>query len=332
MYPVAEGVHRIPLPLPGDHLHAVNVYVIEDGDRLVMIDGGMARAATTPVLEAALATIGRAPEEISDFLVTHMHRDHYTNAIAVRRRFGTRVGLGEAERAAVEACLVPDPPGLATDLTLAGAPAELIRQVDAVKPDLEFYEEPDRWLPDGADLPLTSRTLRVIATPGHTRGHVVFHDPVAGVLFAGDHVLPHITPSIGFELPRSQFPRSPLADFLDSLLLVKALPDAVLLPAHGPSGGSVHTRADELTTHHEERLAATALTVRRGAGTAAESARALRWTRRQHSLRDLDPFNQVLAILETAAHLDVLTGRGELDRRVEQGVAHYHPADFLSDT
>ena len=46
------------------------------------------------------------------------------------------------------------------------------------------------------------RSLVVRETPGHTRGHVVFVDETtadAGMLFAGDHVLPHITPSIGFE-------------------------------------------------------------------------------------------------------------------------------------
>ena len=47
------------------------------------------------------------------------------------------------------------------------------------------------------DLP--GRTLRAIHTPGHTTGHVVFHDEAARLLFAGDHVLPHITPSIGFQ-------------------------------------------------------------------------------------------------------------------------------------
>ena len=32
-FPVAPGVHRIPLPLPMDGLRAVNVYVIEDDRR-----------------------------------------------------------------------------------------------------------------------------------------------------------------------------------------------------------------------------------------------------------------------------------------------------------
>ena len=38
---VADGVHRIPLPLPNDGLRAVNVYVVRDAEaRLMLIDSG----------------------------------------------------------------------------------------------------------------------------------------------------------------------------------------------------------------------------------------------------------------------------------------------------
>ena len=66
--------------------------------------------------------------------------------------------------------------------------------------------------------------------PGHTAGHFVFADLDAGLLFAGDHVLPTITPSVGFELVYAD---DPLRDFLGSLERVRRLPDLRLLPAHG---------------------------------------------------------------------------------------------------
>lgn len=316
---VAPGVFRIPLPLPGDHLHAVNVYAIADGDRLVMIDGGMAVDGTQPVLDRALADIGYRIGDVSEFLVTHMHRDHYTQAVAVRRRFGTRVSLGEGERAAIEACRTLRPPLHVKGLVEAGA-EHLLGVVQDWPDDPDVYEEPDRWLPDGLDIPLETRTLRVIATPGHTRGHVVFHDPAAGVLFAGDHVLPHITPSIGFELPRSEYPRSPLRDFLDSLRIVQALPDATLLPAHGPTGGSTHARAGELIAFHQQRFREMAGALTRGASTAYDAARTLGWTRRNTPLERLDPMNQMLAIFETATHLDLLAERGAVRRWVDGSV------------
>jgi glyoxylase-like metal-dependent hydrolase (beta-lactamase superfamily II) len=55
-------------------------------------------------------------------------------------------------------------------------------------------------------------------------------------MFAGDHVLPHITPSIGFEQQPAELP---LGAYLDSLKLVRGLPDRRLLPAHGPVTPSV---------------------------------------------------------------------------------------------
>src|SRR5262249_61462225 len=85
--------------------------------------------------------------------------------------------------------------------------------------------------------------------PRPRRGHVVLRDAAAGLLFAGDHVLPHITPSIGFEAVPSPHP---LQDFLSSLQLVRSLPDMRLLPAHGPVAPSAHARIDELFAHHDD--------------------------------------------------------------------------------
>src|SRR5439155_7588200 len=128
------------------------------------------------------------------------------------------------------------------------------------------------------------RRLDVVPTPGHTRGHVVFHDLAGELLFAGDHVLPTITPSIGFEPVLSP---NPLGDFLGSLATVRARPDARLLPAHGPVTDSVHARVDELVAHHGARLDETEAAVASGVETAFEVAGRLRWTRRQHELADL---------------------------------------------
>jgi glyoxylase-like metal-dependent hydrolase (beta-lactamase superfamily II) len=321
---VAPGIHRIPLPLPGDSLKAVNIYAISDGDRVVLIDGGWALTEAEELLAAGLRSIGYRLADVREFLVTHLHRDHYTNAVALRRRHGGRVSVGEGERACLEAIRTatshPDVPRLHE----AGA-LELSRMLAewTGERELENWEDPDRWLTDGVDVPLETRTLRVIATPGHTRGHVVFHDPEHSTLFAGDHVLPHITPSIGVELNR---PRSPLRDYLTSLELIRALPDARLLPAHGPVTDSVHDRIDELLQHHEQRLEATARAVEAGNSTAFEVTQALTWTRRNRRYDELDLFNQILAIHETMAHLRVLVERGWLSEQSADGIARFRRA------
>ncbi|MCA1189471.1 MBL fold metallo-hydrolase, partial [Saccharopolyspora sp. 6T] len=185
------------------------------------------------------------------------------------------------------------------------------------------YEQPDEWLDDGAEVRVGSRTLRVLETPGHTRGHVVFVDAANGLLFAGDHVLPHITPSIGLEAARTPLP---LGDYLSSLRLVGELPDLRLLPAHGPVTGSAHARVAELLDHHERRLDQTAAAVLAGAATGFEVAGVLGWTRRERAFADLDEFNRILAVGETLAHLDVLVERGRLRRSTSDGVDRYRQA------
>jgi glyoxylase-like metal-dependent hydrolase (beta-lactamase superfamily II) len=333
LFTVAPGVHRVPLPLPTDGLRAVNVYVLEDGDGLVLIDGGWALTESREALAAALATLGCGLGDVRHFLVTHVHRDHYTQAVELRRVFGSKVSLGAGEQEAIRVILAggtrPFEPQI-RQLRASGADV-VLQRLRALGPAPRTrppgWEEPDAWLAAHQEIELDGRTLRVVPTPGHTQGHVVFTDAAAGLLFAGDHVLPHITPSIGFEpVSASQ----PLGDYLESLRVVRSLPDLRLLPAHGPVTASAHARIDELLTHHRDRLGRCAEAVAAGAGTAYQVACALRWTRRGRHLEDLDPFNQMLAVTETRAHLELLAAQGLLTVSPDGEVAVYAPAGRLT--
>jgi glyoxylase-like metal-dependent hydrolase (beta-lactamase superfamily II) len=327
-HPVAPGVHRVPLPLPTDGLRAVNVYVLTGGDGLVLIDSGWALERSRKALAAALAALGASLRDVRHFLVTHVHRDHYTQAVELRREFGSKVSLGAGEQAAIAALLAggtrPFAPQLA-ELAASGA-AELatgIMELAGVRPGgAGGWEAPDEWLTAAHRIGVAGRTLAVLPTPGHTQGHVVFFDAAGGLLFAGDHVLPHITPSIGFEPVAA---RLPLRDYLQSLRLVRGLPDMRLLPAHGPVTGSAHARIDELLGHHDARLRRCAAAVPAGGATAYQVARSLRWTRRERQLGELDLFNQMLAVIETRAHLELLASQRRLARSLAGGVACYQP-------
>jgi glyoxylase-like metal-dependent hydrolase (beta-lactamase superfamily II) len=315
------GLYRIPLPLPGDALTAVNVYAIAGEDGVDLIDAGMALAQARERLTEALGQLGYGLPDIRNFFITHIHQDHYTLAVQLRTTLRGQITLGDQERANLAAIrAVHDgqrEPGFIEMLPALGA-AELADQLRAIMgpglvdshPTLT-WDDPDHWLADGAEIELPSRTLRAIHTPGHTTGHVVFHDEAQAMLFAGDHVLPHITPSIGFQ---PVITRLALDQYLGSLRLMLALPDARLLPAHGPVRDSTHARVNELLAHHETRLAQTLQIASGGPVTSFTVAAELPWTRRQRKLADLDPMNQLLAVGETAAHLEVLVVRGALTR------------------
>lgn len=328
IYQVAPGVYRIPLPLPNDALRAVNVYALTDGTELVLIDSGWALAEARERLAVALKGIGAELGDVSQFLITHVHRDHYTQAVALRREFGGKIALGQWEEPSLKLSADPDATPLNPQLALlrqAGAQPvmdALVRLFGLRTRATEglMWESPDEWLTPGRRSVLPGRDLDVVHTPGHTAGHVIFDDGAAGLMFTGDHVLPHITPSIGFQPQATDLP---LRDFLESLRLVRGMPDRRMLPAHGNVTDSVHERVDELLNHHEERLAVTADSIVAGATTAYQAALSMTWTRRGRRLGDLDPFNQMLAVNETRAHLDLLVYQGKLASTEDDGTRHY---------
>src|SRR5580658_5774693 len=126
-FAVAPGVYRIPLPLPMDGLRAVNIYAIEAAGGLVLIDSGWALANSRDQLERSLARIGAGLPDVRRFLVTHLHRDHFTQAVALNRELGMPVALGAEERHSIELLLRPDFRGLSGQLAqLAQAGAESV--------------------------------------------------------------------------------------------------------------------------------------------------------------------------------------------------------------
>ena len=328
MEDLGGGLYRIPLPLPGDALTAVNVYALAGDHGVDLIDSGMGIALARDELSTALDKLGYGLPDIRNFFITHIHEDHYTLAIMLRTTLRNQVSLGDGEQANLKAILDaamgrPASTSFRNMMPVLGAQAlgatlsemYAARRNESGRAQLQ-WAEPDRWLTDGTLLELPGRTLRAINTPGHTAGHVVFHDEAGAMMFAGDHVLPHITPSIGFQPADS---RLALQDYLNSLRLMLTLPDARLLPAHGPVQASTHARVNELLEHHDVRLAQTLEAASPGKVSAFEVAHALPWTRRQRKLTELDPMNQMLATGETAAHLEVLLLRGQLVREVSTG-------------
>ena len=327
VYEVSPNLYRIPLPLPSDGLKAVNIYALRDGDGLVLIDSGWGLDEARAVLDKALGALGHGLGDVHRFLITHVHRDHYTLAVRLRREFGNRISLGIGEQPTLRLVATPGRPAWATmliQLRRGGGQAlydTLQQQLDpGVAEDVSEWEDPDDWLTAPVDIELRQRTLQGVHTPGHTQGHMVFVDPDRNTMFAGDHVLPHITPSIGLEAELAQ---SPLRDYLQSLRLVRGMPDRLLLPAHGPVSPSVHDRVDQLLEHHAERLDEMAGAVAAGASTAYETAQRLTWTRRGRQLSELDHFNQCLAVAETSAHLDLLAEQGRLLRTEVDEVRYY---------
>ncbi|MCW2856581.1 MAG: fold metallo-hydrolase [Marmoricola sp.] len=305
---VNDTVHRIELPLPFDDLHIVNAYAILGDTGATLVDPGWSSPESEQTLLRALDSLGVGRGDVRRTLVTHAHPDHFTLAVAWQRDHGIPIHLGAHEAPSV---LAFDPrctrfPRQAELLERAGAPAlaAVIRELP-----LEDYEAamafaaPHVWLADREAIDCDGEILVAVATPGHTRGHVVFHQNSTGAFFTGDHVLPRITPSIGLELVPEELP---LGHYLGSLELLLTMDDGPMLSAHGPVTSSVHDRVRELLAHHQDRFATITELRASGLTTAYEIARAMTWTRHERALADLNHVHQMTAVVEVLAHLDFL--------------------------
>ena len=148
--------------------------------------------------------------------------------------------------------------------------------------------------------------LRVEWTPGHSPGHVCLFEPAGGVLFAGDHILPELSPNIGLH-PQST--PDPLHDYLAGLRRMAALEPRQVLPAHGRPFADIASRVDALTSHHQRRLEQIVEILGKEEKTGWRVALDL-WGRRENL------YEKRLALQEGLAHLQALAVEGRVSKSV----------------
>ena len=157
----------------------VNAFVIED-DGLTLIDTGTKGSAGK--IFSAIKNSGKNPYDIKRIILTHAHPDHAGSAEEIKRMLGVPV-MAHREDAKImrygiacrkEICLTP---GLKNWLIYELAIKRAGINIEPVTVDIP--------LKDQDLLPLLGG-IRVIHTPGHTRGHISLLAENEGVLIAGD--------------------------------------------------------------------------------------------------------------------------------------------------
>jgi glyoxylase-like metal-dependent hydrolase (beta-lactamase superfamily II) len=170
---ITEHVYRIDAG-------ALGVYVMALPEGLVLVDAGF--PGTMALVDEAVRSFGRRPEEVHDVLLTHCHPDHAAGLAEVVQATGAHVWMHPADAALVRAGQAYRPwkasPGMHNRLFAW----RVIRRSPTT-----FEPVPvDREVPPGGDIPVAGG-MKAIGTPGHTAGHLVFLWPGdGGVLFAGD--------------------------------------------------------------------------------------------------------------------------------------------------
>jgi glyoxylase-like metal-dependent hydrolase (beta-lactamase superfamily II) len=198
--------------------------------------------------------------------------------------------------------------GMAMYLQWCGAPASHLEELVTNRREnggITPMVRADRLIEHGDLIDAPGLRLRAVWTPGHTPGHLCFHDETRDLLLTGDHILPRITPNISSYDMNS----NPLADYLSSLEKLRGIQPREVLPAHEYRFADLDSRLHDLAAHHRERLVETEeiLTAAGTGQTAWQIATQVTWSR---AWTELASFQRQAAIGEVLSHLRQLQARG----------------------
>ena len=259
---LADGVGWTRLPVPGS-LNHINIWVLEDGEGVALVDTGLdiapAREAWEQLLAGPLA--GRT---VTRVIVTHFHPDHIGLAGWLTERFGVRLWMtfGEWLFARMLTADIRDaPPAEAFAYWRAAGWDEARIAPEAEKGWGRFASIVSAVpvslirMEDGDTIRIGAREWRVVTGNGHSPEHACLVDEAGKLMIAGDQVLPRITSNVSLSLSEPE--GDPLGDWLASIAKLRRLPDDLLvLPSHGEPFTGLHARLDALAEGHRGRLEA----------------------------------------------------------------------------
>ncbi len=324
-----HGIQVYRFPVETFPTHFNNLYLIDDGDRLTLIDVGSRLETTRRDIGAGLDDIaarwGRRYrlQDLADVVITHAHMDHSGNAGYFVERTQARVWVHELDArvlSAWEERMVVASKDLGVFLDRSGVGVERKQQLMSMyamsKYMLNFASVPvpDRLI----DAMIVGNGYQIFHTPGHCPGEICLL--VDNILFTGDHVLSRTTPH---QSPECITLFCGLRRYLESLDKIHHVGGVELaLGGHEDEIANVYGRIHDIRRFHLQRL-----------DRLREMCREPRtiWDVTQELFAGrLEGYGQILGIEEAGAHIEYLDQLGELTianldevQRSDNPVLHY---------
>jgi glyoxylase-like metal-dependent hydrolase (beta-lactamase superfamily II) len=328
---ITDGVFQIQVPLNEGHafsLHHINCYLIKGTQGWLLIDTGWNQTESFQALKDALQELGLDFRDIRKIVLTHSHPDHYGMAGKIRQYSPKNELLchrWEADLIESRYIKFVEPrEDVAFLLEKHGVPENDIQPLGSASLpilDMVTITTPDHVLYGGEIISTGIFDLEVIWTPGHSPGHICLYELKNKLLFCGDHILPNITPNVGYHVLSGD---NPLGDYFSSLGKLANLKVNGVYPGHEYSFTDLKGRIEAIFKHHAAREEEIQILIAKNISNSYEIARQLIWSIKL-PWEQFPPLHKRAAITETIAHLEHMRWEGKITKILSDNHVSYGP-------
>lgn len=304
----SEGRRIYALPVEAFPGFVVNLYLVESGDHLLLVDCGSGTDECQRQIESRFDQLRSefgSPIQISDvttILITHGHIDHFGGLRWAKEASEAPVAVHILDRRVLsnyEERVIVASKAVEAFLERAGVDPEKRDGLMAMYLFAKgrYRSTPVEWLlEEGAPAP---GGLEVHHVPGHCPGQVCLR--VDDILLTADHILARITPN---QAPEAITQYTGLGHYFSSLEKISKL-DGIRLGLGGHEGPihDLKTRISDIRGLHLNRLDKV-MEICQTPRNVAEISLELFGPRKSYHV--------LLALIETGAHVEYLYQRGEL--------------------
>lgn len=299
----------------------VNAYLIL-AEPVTLVDTGINTSDGKAALLAGMEDAGVELDAVEQVLITHAHPDHFGLVHLFQE-----IGRAEIFFPAKEIPRIRDRQiliDIGRLLMEAGMPLELLEQMNEQRksgPRVKIDHHAVTPLKDGDTFSFASASgtfeLTALHMPGHTGGHMVFFEPPSRTLFAGDQLLPDVSPNPLIE-PSLDIPgerRRSLKEYLESLERMAAMNIALAYPGHGAPINDPPALITSTIEHHLKRKVEVANRLSEEGRTPYELS--------QELYPNVTGYDIFLAVSEVVAHLDLVVEDGDAHIEERTGATYY---------